>query len=509
MQGRNRTTMIFFSGQVSSFSGQLSGAWGEIARRFLDGVGAFSDALSSVVFAQVTILGQPVELIVLWMAAPMLLLTFYFGFVNLKGFRIAWDIVRGRYHDRLAPGEVTQFQALATALSGTVGLGNIAGVAIAIAMGGPGAALWMTMIGFFAMTLKFAECTLGVKYRREHTDGMVSGGPMYYLSRGLAARGWKRIGAVLGWSYALLALPSLLQIGQVNQSYSQLSAVTGIDAPWAYGVILALLVAIVIFGGITRIARVTARLVPLMAAIYVGAALFILFAHAEQIPDAIALIFKDAFRPEAGIGAVIGAFVWGMRRAVYSTEAGLGSATIAHAAAKTREPISEGMVALMEPFVDTVVICSMTALVIVVTGAYRIEGLEDIQMTSYAFNSVIDGFDVVLAVAVFLFGYSTILSWGYYSSKVWTFVFGFSRASQTIFKIVYCAAIVPGAALTVTQVFDIMDSFFFMMAVPNIVGIYLMAGELKRDLKGYLTRLKAGEIPTAAELAIERGEARG
>ncbi|GIW56006.1 MAG: hypothetical protein KatS3mg082_2410 [Nitrospiraceae bacterium] len=278
----------------------------------------------------------------------------------------------------------------------------------------------------------------------------------------------------------------------------------GIDAPWVYGVLLAGLVAVVIFGGITRIARVTARLVPLMAAIYIAGGIVILLLHLPELPAAIALIVREALAPEAGIGAVIGAFVWGMRRAVYSTEAGLGSATIAHAAAKTREPVSEGMVALMEPFIDTVVICSMTALVIVVTGAYRVEGLTDIQMTSYAFNSVLPHFDIVLAVAVFLFGYSTIISWGYYSSKVWTFVFGFSRLSQTVFKIVYCGAIIPGAALTVTQVFDIMDSFFFLMAVPNIVGIYLMAGELKRDLKSYLARLRAGAIPTRAELEAER-----
>ncbi len=463
-------------------------------------------ALSGAVFYQVTIFGQPVELIVLWMAAPMVFLTFYFGFINLRGFRRAFDILRGIYHDPAAPGEVTQFQALSTALSGTVGLGNIAGVAIAIALGGPGAALWMWIIGFFAMTLKFAECTLGVKYRKEHADGTVSGGPMYYLGRGLAARGWPRIGAVLAWSYALFALPTLLQIAQVNQAYSQLAAVTGIEAPWLFGILLAALVAAVILGGITKIARVTVRLVPLMALLYIGAALFILGAHWRVLDDAITLIVREAFRPQAGIGAVVGAFVWGMRRAVYSTEAGLGSATMAHAAAKTHEPVSEGMVALMEPFIDTVVISAMTALVIIVTGAYRIEGLTDIQMTSYAFNSVIDGFDIVLAVAVLLFAYSTIISWGYYSSKVWTFVFGFSATSRTLFKIIYIAAIIPGAAFTMRQVFDIMDSLFFLMAVPNIIGIYLMAGEIKRDTKRYLARLKSGDIRPVAETMTAAAE---
>ncbi|MFQ5348648.1 MAG: alanine/glycine:cation symporter family protein, partial [Rhodothalassiaceae bacterium] len=493
------------AGLVSAARPALA-ASGDAGPHLPDFVGRAVDALAGAVFYQVTILGQPVELIVLWMAAPMIFLTFYFGFINLRGFRRAFDILRGIYHDPKAPGEVTQFQALSTALSGTVGLGNIAGVAIAIALGGPGAALWMWIIGFFAMTLKFAECTLGVKYRKEHADGTVSGGPMYYLGRGLAARGWPRIGAVLAWSYAIFALPSLLQIAQVNQSYSQLSAVTGIEAPWLFGILLAALVAVVILGGITKIARVTVRLVPLMAALYIGAALFILGVHWSAIDDAIALIVGEALRPEAGIGAVVGAFVWGMRRAVYSTEAGLGSATMAHAAAKTHEPVSEGMVALMEPFIDTVVISAMTALVIIVTGAYRIDGLTDIQMTSYAFNSVIDGFDVVLAIAVLLFAYSTIISWGYYSSKVWTFVFGFSRRSQTIFKITYIVALVPGAAFTMRQVFDIMDSFFFLMAVPNIIGIYLMAGEIRRDTRSYLARLRSGEIRPVAETMAAAAE---
>jgi len=476
---------------------------------FARAVDAAVAALSSFVFYEIEIFGEPIEVIVLWMALPMIFLTVYFRFINLTSFRRAFDILRGRYRDDTAPGQVTQFQALSTALSGTVGLGNIAGVAIAIALGGPGAALWMTAIGFFAMSLKFAECTLGVKYRREHSDGTVSGGPMYYLGRGLAARGWKRVGVILAWMYAIFALPSLLQIAQVNQSFSQLSAVTGLSGPvagWTFGVVVAALVAIVIVGGITSIAAVTARLVPLMAAVYVSAGLFILIANAAEVPHAIGIIFADAFRPEAGIGAVIGAFVWGMRRAVYSTEAGLGSATIAHAAAKTKEPVSEGMVALMEPFIDTVCISTMTALVIIVTGAYQMEGLNDIQMTSAAFNSVIDGFDIVLAVAVLLFAYSTIISWGYYSSKVWTFIFGFSRTSHTIFKIVYVVALIPGAVMTVGQVIDVMDSFFFLMAVPNIIGIYLMAGEIKRDTADYLARLRDGRIRPTAEAAAEAAQ---
>ena len=466
-------------------------------------------AFSGAVFAQVRLFGADVEVIVLWMAAPMLFLTVYFGFINLRGFRIAWRIIRGHYHDDTAPGQVTQFQALSTALSGTVGLGNIAGVAIAIALGGPGATFWMIIIGLFAMSLKFAECTLGVKYRIEHADGSVSGGPMYYLRRGLTARGLPRLGAFLAISYAIIGLPSMLQIVQVNQAYSQFGAVTGLDsvaASWIFGIVLAALVGAVIIGGIRSIARVTARLVPLMCAVYITAALVIIIGNIGEVPRAVATIINGAFNPEGVVGGIIGVIVIGMRRAVYSTEAGLGSATMAHAAAKTREPVSEGMVALMEPFIDTVVVSTMTALVIVITGAYRLEGLGDIQITSAAFASVISWFPYILALAVLLFAFSTIISWGYYASKVWTFLFGRSPLSVNGFKVLYCVMLVPGAVLTTAQVVDVMDSLFFLLAVPNIIGIYIMAPELKRDLKSYLARLRAGDIPTAARLAASAAE---
>jgi len=491
----NITGMILLAGALMS-------AGPAAAQEGIGGpVGAAIDGLVNTVFFTVPILGVDVELIVIWMAAPMLLLTLYFGFVNVRSFRHAWQILWGKYQDDSAPGEISQFRALATALSGTVGLGNIAGVAAAIAMGGPGAAFWMMMIGLFAMTLKFTEVTLSVKYRVIHEDGSISGGPMHYLRKGLEARGLARLGTILAVSYAIVALPSILQIAQVNQAYSQFSNVTGLNYPWMFGLAAATLTGIVIFGGLRGISRVTSILVPAMAAVYVGAGLFILLVNITQIPAAVGIILNEALKPEAGIGAIIGAIVVGMRRAVYSSEAGLGSATIAHAAAKTREPVSEGMVALLEPFIDTVVICSMTALVIVVTGAYRIDGVDDIQMTSAAFNSVIPGFDWILAIAVLMFAFSTIISWAYYTSKVWTFLFGDSNASVTTFRLVYCAGLVPGAVFTVQQVFDVMDSVYFLMAVPNIIGCYIMAGEVRKDLGSYLARLRAGDVPTAEQLA--------
>lgn len=468
--------------------------WGAVAASAID-------AFTGLVFAQIRIAQTQIEWIVLWLAIPMVLLTVYFGFINVRGFHLAWQVVRGRFRDDTAPGEVNQFQALSTALSGTVGLGNIAGVAIAISTGGPGAALWMAVIGLCAMSLKFAEVSLAVKYRLIDPDGSVTGGPMIYLQRGLAARGWPRLGLYLSVAYVVFALPSLLQIAQVNQAYSQISAVTGLNAPWGFGGAFALATAIVIFGGIRAIAKVTSRLVPLMAAVYLMSAVFILATHLAEIPAALALILSEAFNPSsAAIGSAAAVFVIGMRRAVYSCEAGIGSATIAHAAAQTREPISEGLAALLEPFIDTVVICSATALVIVVTGVYQRENLTDIQMTSAAFNSVIGGFDIVLAIAVLLFAFSTVVSWAYYMSKVWRVAFGASLKSRRLFQFIYCCALIPGGVLSVSQVFDIMDAIFFLMALPNVVGLMFLAPEIKADLLDYIRRVRSGEIqPTAAQ----------
>ncbi|WP_068305278.1 alanine/glycine:cation symporter family protein [Kordiimonas lacus] len=467
-----------------------------VVQMLADGINALGD----FVFRTVNIFGLEVEWIVAFLALPMIILTLYFGFVNLTSFKRAWRIVKGDYHDPKADGEVTQFQALSTALSGTVGLGNIAGVAVAISTGGPGATFWMILIGFCAMTLKFAECTLGVKYRDVREDGSVAGGPMYYLERGLKGRGegWAKVGKILAWSYAILAWPTLLQVAQVNQSFEAVSAVTGIDSEpsrWGFGVIMAVLTAIVIIGGIKSIASVTARLVPAMAGIYILGALVIIGSHITEVPAAFVTIFESAFSLEAGLGGLVGTIIIAMQRAVYSTEAGLGSATMAHAAAKTSEPVSEGMVALMEPFVDTVVVSTMTALVIVITGVYLDQAdAAGISLTSSAFGSVISWFPWVLAVAAFLFAYSTIISWGYYSGKVWEFLFGGSTRSMNFFKVVFCVALVPGAVFSVSEVYTLMDSMFFLMAVPNVIGIYLMAPELKRDLKDYLARLKSGAI---------------
>lgn len=454
-----------------------------------DALAPFGSWLSSVAFFKISIGEVQVEAVVLWMLFCMIFFSVWLSFINLRGLKHAFHIIIGRYHNPKAPGDVSQFQALTTALSGTIGLGSIAGVAIAIAIGGPGAAFWMLLIGILAMSLKFAECALAVKYRIYNSNGSVSGGPMYYLYEGLKARGLPSLGTFLAVSYAVLALPAITQIGQINQSFSQIKYVTGFDQALLYGFIVAFLTGIVIIGGIKSISRLTSWLVPLMAAIYLSAGFVILFFNAGEITNAFQMIVRNALAPHAVEGGVLGVLVIGMRRAIFSTEAGLGSSTIAHAAAKTYEPISEGYVGLTEPFLTTLV-GLMTALIILTTGAWQKPGLGDIQITSVAFATIFPWFPWILAISAFLFAFSTIISWSYYMEKVWTFLFGDTHRSIILYRMTYCLMLVPGAALSIESVIDIMDSFFFLLAIPNIVGLYILSNELRKDLKNYQARIK-------------------
>ncbi|MCK5574251.1 MAG: alanine:cation symporter family protein [Sphingomonadales bacterium] len=461
-----------------------------------------ADNLSAFVFYELEIFGTSLSVIVVWMALPMLFLTYYFNFINLRGFKHAFNILRGKYKDDKAPGEVTQFQALATALSGTVGVGNIAGVGVAIGIGGPGATFWLIIIGLCAMSLKFAECTLGVKYREIDENGVVSGGPMYYLKNGLAARGLPKLGMVLAISYAGFGLPTIIQWATVNQVYQQVESVLPIFSGLGFGIAFAFLVGVVIIGGLKEIAHVTSVLVPFMVVVYLGAAFFILGSNFTEIPAAFGTIVSLAFEPEALGGSIVGVIMIGMRRAVYSTEAGLGTSSMVHAAAKTNEPVSEGLVGLLEPFIDSVIVCTITALVIVISGEYT-SGEVGITLTSAAFANDISFFPYILAFAVLLFGYSTVISWGYYCEKIWTFAFGQGKPSVMTYKFIFLSHMIVGGVMTTTQVFDIIDSLFFLMAVPNIIGIYIMAPELKRDLQSYMARVKSGEIKETVKQPVK------
>ena len=470
-----------------------------------------SNAIVGVIFYSVDISGTSVPLILGWLVLAAIICTLYFGFIQFRVFRHAVHLTLGKYTDSGAPGQVTHFQALATALSGTVGLGNIAGVAVAVTLGGAGATFWMIFAGLLGMATKFCECTLGVKYRDEYADGRVSGGPMYYLSKGLAEKNMAGLGRVLAILFSIACIGGAIGAGnmfQVNQSYQQVLNVTGGEQSflygngWAFGVVMAVLVGLVIIGGIQSIARVTSRIVPLMTFIYVAAAVVILALNYDKIGWAFNEIITGAFSPQGVAGGFVGVLIQGFRRAAFSNESGFGSAAIAHSAARTNEPISEGFVSLLEPFIDTVIICTMTALVIIITGQLG-SGAEGVELTSNAFASAISWFPYVLAVAVVLFAFSTLISWSYYGLKAWGYLFGDSLLSATIFKLFYCLAVIAGASMNLTTVIDFSDAMVFTMALINIIGLYILMPVVKKELNSYLNRLKSGEIRPVAKLAIQ------
>lgn len=461
--------------------------------------------------------GKPVlgiPFILIWLGGSALFLTIFFRFINLRAFGLALRTVRGKYSKPDDPGEISHFQALSSAVSATVGLGNIAGVAIAISLGGPGATFWIIVLGLLGMTTKFAECTLGLKYRHIDKSGKVLGGPMLYLSRGLADRGLGALGRTLAVIFAVLCIGGAMGGGnmfQINQAASQFVNVTGGEGGftdtnrWLFGLVIAILVGLVIIGGITRIAKVTSKLVPFMTISYVIGCLVVIFEHYDKIGTTVGLIFAGAFDGQAVAGGVIGVMLIGIRRAVFSNEAGVGSAPIAHAAAKTKYAASEGLVALLEPFIDTVVICSMTAFVVICTGDYLDTGKDGITMTSESFSSVIPWFKYVLSAAVILFALSTLISWSYYGLQASKFLFGKSRWVDISYKVIFCAVIVIGAAMAPGNVIDFSDAALLAMCFPNLIGVFILLPVVKSELAKFLSftkRIDAGEDHDSAHAHV-------
>ena len=482
-------------------------AQGEIDQRINDTIRPASDWVAGIIFSAFPVGGVDIPFVLVWLIVAASIFTFYFKFINLRAFKHGFHLVRGDYNDPEAAGEVTHFQALATALSGTVGLGNIAGVAVAVSLGGPGATFWMILAGFLGMSSKFTECTLGVKYRNEYADGTVSGGPMYYLSKGLAERGdgFARLGKVLAVLFAIFCIGGSFGGGnmfQANQSFSQLVNVTGGGASWLadkgglFGLVVAFAVGMVIIGGIKGIARVTSKIVPFMAVTYVSAGLIIIFMNVGQIPSAFGAIIDGAFTAQGISGGVIGVLFQGFKRAAFSNEAGVGSAAIAHSAVQTKRPVTEGIVALYEPFVDTIVVCTITALVIIITGTWdpSVDPSAGVQLTSDAFESSISWFPWVLTVAVVLFAFSTMISWSYYGLKSWTYLFGENKFTDTTYKVLFLFFVVVGSSMQLGSVIEFSDAMIFAMAFPNLLGCYFLLPVVKRELNEYWADLKAGRL---------------
>ncbi|WP_108258490.1 alanine/glycine:cation symporter family protein [Mangrovicoccus ximenensis] len=466
----------------------------------------------NLIFAPIP--GTAFPWIVAWLVVGAAVFSIYFGFVQFRVLGHSIGLVKGDYADPNDAGEVSHFQALATALSGTVGLGNIAGVAVAVGIGGPGATFWMILAGLLGMATKFTECTLAVKYRNEYEDGRVSGGPMYYMVKGFKVLG-KPGGKPLAILFAVFTILGSLGGGnmfQANQAHAQLVNVFG-DFPGVItGVVFAAIVFAVIVGGIKSIAQVTEKVVPFMGVLYVGTAIVILLLNIDMIGWAFGQIFAGAFTGLGVAGGMVGALIQGFKRAAFSNEAGVGSAAIAHSAVRTKEPITEGFVALLEPFIDTVVICTMTALVIVITGQLMVDpatglyivgesgaiqtvdGNTGVALTSAAFSQSIPFFRYILVVAVILFAFSTMISWSYYGLKAWTFLFGEGKTTELVFKVMFCFFVIVGAAASLGPVIDFSDAALFAMAVCNIIALYILMPIVKQEMNSYLGRLKSGEI---------------
>lgn len=465
-------------------------------------LGPITDALNRFIFFEISIFGSGMPLIVLWLVTAAVFFTIYFGFLNFRGFGHAIRLLRGDFDEEEDTGELSHFQALTTALSGTVGIGNIGGMAIVISLGGPGAVFWLIVAGLLGMSTKFIECVAGVKYRKVNPDGSISGGPMYYLERGLAERGLGKLGKPLGYFFAISMVIGCLGIGnmfQSNQAFEQFVFVTGgaesffQDKGWLFGLVIALAVAGVILGGLKSIAKVTSRLVPFMAVTYLVFAILIIIMNADKLPWAVSSIFTEAFSPQGVSGGVIAVMVFGFKRAVFSNEAGIGSAAIAHSAVKTKEPVTEGYVGLLEPFIDTVVICTITSLLILTTvyapGATE-TGIQGIELTSKAFESTISWSVVPLSFIAILFAYSTLISWSYYGLKGWTYVFGESKPSEVIFKTIFCSFAALGCMIQLDSVLDFSDALVFLVSIPNIIGLYILAPVVKEELRKYKAKIR-------------------
>ncbi|NCT40584.1 MAG: alanine:cation symporter family protein [Alphaproteobacteria bacterium] len=465
-----------------------------------------ADAISSVIFYSVPITDTlDVQLILVWLSGAAIFFTVFLGFINFRYFKHAIDVVRGKYDDpNEHSGEISRFQALATSLSGTVGLGNIAGVAVAVSVGGPGAVIWMIVMAFFSMSTKFAEVMLAVKYRRKRAPEdkhEVSGGPMYYLKEAFAHHNIPYVGSIMAVIFAICCIGGSLGGGnmfQANQAFGMLYSVTGGETGplagkgWLFGIGLAIMVGIVIIGGIKKIANVASKLVPAMGILYLAAGFIVIAIHYANIPAAFVTMFTEAFNPAAGFGGLLGVILVGVQRAAFSNEAGLGSAAIVHANANTKDAVSQGMVGMLGPFIDTVIICLVTALVIVISGTYEnVDGMAGVELTSAALESGVSWFPYILAVAVFLFAYSTMITWSYYGVKAIGFLFGERPWVELAYKIFFCFCIVIGASTELDSIIMFTDAMIFSMGIPNIIGLFLLAGVIRREVKLYTAKLKA------------------
>ncbi len=475
---------------------QISNAHASSFEEFAEkNITPFTDAIADFIFTPVNIFGAQVPAIILWILGAGIFFTFYFRLIPFWGFKHSIEVICGKNASGDDNGEVSSFQALATALSGTIGLGSIAGVAIAISIGGPGAAFWILVGSVFGMSLKFAEASLAVMYRTFNSDGTISGGPMHYIAHGLTKKRHRKLGQFLSVVFAIVFMGGALTGGnliQINQSTQQLVTVTGGEnsifaaSPWIVGVLVAFVVGLITIGGIKSIAKVTEKIVPFMCFLYIFTGLTVIAVNIHSIPDALMTIVNEAFFPESVVGGIFGTIIIGLRRSVQTNEAGTGSAPIVYATAKTKEPVSQGFVSLIEPFL-TGLLCLLTAFIVTVTGTYHSNTAEvaGIEMVSASFEQVAPFFPTILTCVVILFALSTLISWAYYGQKCWNYLFGEGKKRSLTFQLLYCVVVVLGSVLNVKSVIYIVDAMMISTSVPNIIAIYILSPEIKNALKEY------------------------
>ena len=471
-----------------------------------------ANVLNAIVFFELPIFGG-VPVVVLWLMAAAIFFTIWLRFQPITGFKHSLQVIRGRFAAKTDPGEVSSFQALATELSGTVGLGNIAGVAVAVSVGGPGAALWIAGFGILGMSVKMAEATLGVMFRRVKEDGTVIGGPMYYLRDGLASIGWRKLGGVLAWLYALFALLGVYgaDLFQSNQVAAIVTDASGNEFlqnnTWLLGVVIAVLVGVVIIGGVTSIGKWTSRITPAMAVLYLLSVIAVIIVNLPQVPSALGAMVSGVFSSEGVTGGLIGVAVIGIQRSLFSNAAGVGTAGFAHAASKTKRPATEGFVAMWEPLIDSVVVCMLTATAIVVTGLHENAGAdaEGVQLTAAAFGTVAGWFPYLLTIAVALFGFSTVLAYAYYGEQAVVYLLGDAPWVRWAFKVVWVLGPIIGAAASLEAVITFADASFFLMAIPNLLGIYFLAKVLRREILWHRTRVDTGTLVAIPDKDLQVG----
>ena len=467
----------------------------ELDQKIENLVKPISEFFTEIIFVSVSLQNNSLPIVVIWLVFASLFFTFYFRFINIRAFKKAILVAIGKYDKPNSPGEITHFQAFTTAMSGTIGLGNIAGVAVAISIGGPGAMLWMIIMAFFGMTLKFVEVSLGHKYRKIYPDGTVSGGAIRYLSSGLKEHGFPNLGKFLDVMFAICCIGGSFGGGnmfQANQAFQQIIIASGgenspfYERGWLGGLVFAFIVGSIIIGGIKSIGKVTEKLVPIMGGLYCLACVYIIFTNYTLIPETFYVIFLNAFSSEATFGGVIGVMIAGIKRAVFSNESGIGSAPIAYAPAKSDNHLNTGFMSLLAPFIDTIIICSMTALVIIITGSYLdSNNIEGVELTSRAFESVFSWFPLLLAFAITLFAISTLITWSYYGLRCWTYLFGQNNWSIYSYKIIFLMFTIIGTSMNLNSVINFSDAMIFAMSIPNIIGLYFLAPSLFKDLKKY------------------------